>query len=100
MANLQVDAKNLFGKVSGSLKKQVGLLFWLAFLVVVVYEFFVGQQALQRVLWPEVQAPPPKTGPQTKLNFSDYDAVVKNITDAKNYQPEVRDIKNPFRPVP
>lgn len=100
MSNLQVNLKNLFSKLSGSLKKQVGLLFWLVFLVIVVYEFFVGQQALQRVLWPEVPMTPPKVGTQTKLNFDDYDIVVKNITDARNYQPEIREIKNPFRPLP
>lgn len=100
MANLQVNLKNLFSKFFGGLKKQVGLLFWLTFLVIVVYEFFVAQQALRRVLWPEVPMTPPKVGVQTKLNFDDYDIMVKSISDAQNYQPEIREIKNPFRPLP
>jgi len=98
MANLKVDTKNLFEKFSSGLKKQAGSLFWLVFLGILVYEFFVAQQALQDVLWPTVKAPPLKSGVETKLNFSDYDLVVKRITDARNYQLQTPEVRNPFRP--
>jgi hypothetical protein len=99
MANLKVDTKNFFEKFSANLKKQIGLLFWLLFLFILIYEFFVARQALQEVLWTEVKPPPVKTASDTKLNFADYELVVKSINEAKNYTPEPKILKNPFKPM-
>ncbi len=98
MANLKVDTKNLFEKLSTSLKKQAGSLFWLVFLGILVYESFVVRQALQDVLWAAVKPPPPKSAVETKLNFTDYDLVLKRITNGRDYQPQTPDVRNPFRP--
>ena len=100
MANLKIDTKNTFGKLAANLKKQIGALFWLVFLVIVAYEFFVAQRALQEVLWPEVTIPPVKSAADTKINFADYDAVVKSITDAKSFEPQAPNLKNPFHTAP
>ena len=98
MANLVLDTKNLFEKFSANLKKQIGMLFWLLFLFILIYESFVVRQALQEVLWTEAKPVPVKTSLDTKLNFADYDSVVKSISEAKAYTPMQKELKNPFKP--
>ncbi len=98
MANLKVDTKNLIEKLSAGIKKQAGSLFWLVFLGILAYESFVVRKALQDVLWVAVKAPPLKSGVETKLNFTDYDLVVKRISNGRDYQPQTPEVRNPFRP--
>ena len=99
MANLVLDTKNLFEKFSANLKKQIGMLFWLLFLFILIYESFVVRQALQEVLWTEANPLPVKTSSDTKLNFADYELVVKSINEAKSYTPLQKELKNPFKPI-
>lgn len=98
MTNLALDTKNLFEKLSANLKKQIGMLFWLLFLFILIYESFVVRQALQEVLWTEAKPLPLKTSSDTKLNFADYDLVVKSIGEARAYTPIQKELKNPFKP--
>lgn len=97
MSATSVNLKNTLNKFQKFFGKNISLVFWLMFILILVYEFFVISRAIKPILHPEPIVDSKKVQ-GVRYNFNDYNEVVKNIAKNKVYDPEVVGVKNPFLP--
>lgn len=91
---INFDFKNLAGKFA----KNLNLLFFAVFLILLVFEILQINTSLQMILKfrrePQTLASKEKG---VRINFEDYYQVVDRVERAKTFQPTRIIVKNPFR---
>ena len=87
--------KNLAGAL-GNLKKNVGLVFWLILIVVLVMEVLTVKAAVSLILQSNEEAVIPQTNQGVRINFAQYGEVVKRIEGARSFTPSGLIQNNPF----
>ena len=84
---------NIFQNLSQSLK----LFFLLALLVMLVMDGLAIKDSLFLMVSSQDQVAPSRTTTKVRINFTDYDAIVKRIQGAAYFQPSNLSQNNPFK---
>jgi hypothetical protein len=92
--NLKItDIKGLAGKLT----KNLGRLFFIVFLLLLLLEVFEINTSLQIFLSSNQNTPlPPSPDKGVRIDFVEYDAVIKRIQEGENFIPTDGVTSNPF----